>query len=58
MLRTNDLSAATASLRQNDVELVWAELELSPGLYSTLIRDPEGNLISIFGPQREHWDIA
>lgn len=53
VLRTNDLSAATASLRQNDVELVWAELELSPGLHSTLIRDPEGNLLNIFGPRSE-----
>ncbi len=53
VLRTDDLIAVTAGLREQDVELVWADMELSPGLRSTMIRDPEGNLINIFGPRSE-----
>jgi len=48
VLNTDDLSALTAHLKSIEAEIVWAEAFLGPGMKSTLIRDPEGNLINIF----------
>jgi catechol 2,3-dioxygenase-like lactoylglutathione lyase family enzyme len=50
VLHTADLKAVTSVLRLHDVEICWAEQQLSENLQSTLIRDPEGNLINILGP--------
>lgn len=49
VLRTGNLSATTAALIAHNVDIVWAESQLSSTLSSTMIRDPEGNLINIFG---------
>jgi catechol-2,3-dioxygenase len=49
VLETDDLAAATAALVQHNVEIVWADQPLSANLRSTMIRDPEGNMINIFG---------
>jgi glyoxylase I family protein len=49
VLETDDLAAATAALVQHKVEIVWADQPLSANLRSTMIRDPEGNMINIFG---------
>jgi glyoxylase I family protein len=48
VLETEDLSATTAQLSRHGVEIIWAELDLSPGKQSTMIRDPEGNMVNIF----------
>ncbi|MGF6757635.1 VOC family protein [Paraburkholderia sp. GAS42] len=50
VLETEDLTATTAALVQHNVEIVWADQQLSEHLRSTMIRDPEGNMINIFGP--------
>jgi glyoxylase I family protein len=52
VLRTDGLTATTARLNEHRVETVWANQPLTPELSSTLIRDPEGNLINVFGPNR------
>jgi len=49
VLESNDLAASTAALMAQGVEIVWAEQQLTPTLASTMVRDPEGNLINIFG---------
>ncbi|WP_028219805.1 VOC family protein [Paraburkholderia oxyphila] len=49
VLETQDLPVTTAALSEQGVDIVWAELPLSPAMQSTMIRDPEGNLINIFG---------
>jgi glyoxylase I family protein len=49
VLETEDLAATTAALSEHGVDIVWAELPLSPAIQSTMIRDPEGNMINIFG---------
>jgi glyoxylase I family protein len=49
VLETDDLSAATDTLREHEVEIVWENQRLAEHMRSTLIRDPEGNLINIFG---------
>lgn len=49
VLETDDLAATTAALAAQGVEIVWSEQALTPTLASTMIRDPEGNLINIFG---------
>ncbi|WP_432260863.1 VOC family protein [Cupriavidus sp. TMH.W2] len=49
MLETDDLAATTAALTAQGVEIVWSEQALTPALASTMIRDPEGNLVNIFG---------
>jgi glyoxylase I family protein len=48
VLETDDLAATTAALVAHGVEIVWAEQQLTPTLASTMVRDPEGNLINIF----------
>ncbi|MFM0227329.1 VOC family protein [Paraburkholderia dipogonis] len=52
VFETDDLAAATAALRQHGVELLWADQPLNAGRSSTMLRDPEGNLINIFGSRR------
>ncbi|CAG4908900.1 VOC family protein [Paraburkholderia gardini] len=52
VLETDDLPAATAALVRHTVEIVWADQPLSAHLRSTMIRDPEGNMINIFGPAK------
>ncbi|SAK89347.1 Glyoxalase/Bleomycin resistance protein/Dioxygenase superfamily protein [Caballeronia arationis] len=49
VLRSENLGEAMAVLRTHDVGIVWAESQLSTTLISTVIRDPEGNFINIFG---------
>lgn len=48
VLETNDLPALTARFRERGVELVWADQQISADRRSTMIRDPEGNLINVF----------
>ena len=50
VLRTDDLSLATRELENKGVTLVWRELQLTNDIAATLIRDPEGNFINVFGP--------
>jgi len=50
VLESDDLAATTAALVAHGVETVWADQPLSVERRSTMIRDPEGNLINIFGP--------
>jgi len=49
VLESADLAATTATLARHDVEIVWAQAQLTPAISSTMIRDPEGNLIHILG---------
>ena len=49
VLETDDLAVTTAALTAQGAEIVWAEQQLTPTLASTMVRDPEGNLINIFG---------
>ncbi|MGR3436088.1 MAG: VOC family protein [Shimia sp.] len=45
-----DLDAFNARLREVGVEIVWESLVLNDeGAVSTLLRDPDGNLINVFG---------
>jgi glyoxylase I family protein len=50
VFETNDLATATAALVEHGVEMVWADQRLNAERRSTMLRDPEGNLIHIFGP--------
>ncbi|MGF6936676.1 hypothetical protein OKW41_005838 [Paraburkholderia sp. UCT70] len=54
MFETDDLEAITALLTEHQVDMVWADQPLSAERRSTLLRDPEGNLIHIFGPMLRH----
>lgn len=49
VLESVDLAGTTARLDKLDVEVVWAQAQLTPTISSTMIRDPEGNLIHILG---------
>jgi len=49
VLDADDLPAVTRGFLAAGVEIVWADASLGPGRRSTLIRDPEGNLVNIFG---------
>jgi glyoxylase I family protein len=53
VFETDDLAAATATLTQHGVEFVWANQPLNAERSSTMLREPEGNLINLFGPRRE-----
>lgn len=48
VLESDDLATTTEMLRVAGAEIVWALLDISDTHRSTLIRDPEGNLINIF----------
>lgn len=50
VFETDDLEATTALLAEHRVDMVWADQPLSAERRSTMLRDPEGNLIHIFGP--------
>ncbi|MEX3633099.1 VOC family protein [Paraburkholderia sp. BR14320] len=50
VFETDDLEATTALLEEHRVDMVWADQPLSAERRSTMLRDPEGNLIHIFGP--------
>jgi glyoxylase I family protein len=52
VFETDDLAAATATLTQHGVEFLWANQPLNEARSSTMLRDPEGNLINVFGPRR------
>lgn len=52
VLETDDLALVTQQLRQHEVEILWADQAISAERHSTMLRDPEGNLIHIFGPRR------
>ncbi|MRW84183.1 VOC family protein [Pseudoduganella sp. FT26W] len=47
---TVDLQAVTKAFADHGVEFVWADQQLTPQRRSTMIRDPEGNMIHFFGP--------
>ncbi|WP_321918058.1 MULTISPECIES: VOC family protein [Paraburkholderia] len=49
VLESGDLAGTTASFARLGVEIVWAQAQLTPTISSTMIRDPEGNLIHILG---------
>jgi catechol 2,3-dioxygenase-like lactoylglutathione lyase family enzyme len=46
---TDDLRALDEHLSAHAVETLWAARELAPNIRSSLFRDPEGNLINVFG---------
>jgi glyoxylase I family protein len=50
VFESDDLEATTALLTEHHVDMVWADQRLSAERRSTMLRDPEGNLIHIFGP--------
>jgi glyoxylase I family protein len=50
VFETDDLAATTAALMDHGVETVWADQPLTAERRSTMVRDPDGNLIHIFGP--------
>ncbi|CDF83939.1 glyoxalase/bleomycin resistance protein/dioxygenase [Pseudomonas knackmussii B13] len=52
VLQCDDLAALGEHLRAEGVELLWEAQPLNESRSSTLLRDPEGNLINIFGPRR------
>jgi catechol 2,3-dioxygenase-like lactoylglutathione lyase family enzyme len=52
VLETDDLAAVTATLAAHGADMLWADEQLSVDRRSTMIRDPEGNLIHIFGPRQ------
>ena len=48
VFETGDLAAATDALKRHGIELLWADLPLNAARSSTMLRDPEGNLINNF----------
>lgn len=50
-LHTDDLDALKQHLDETGAKVVWHRREFGPGLTTTLFRDPEGNLINVFGPK-------
>lgn len=46
---TDDLAALQDHLDAHGVAMVWSARELAPTIRSSLLRDPEGNLINVFG---------
>lgn len=50
VLETGDLAALGQQLRKHEVETLWDDMALTPDRHSTMIRDPEGNMIHVFGP--------
>lgn len=51
VLEIDDLPAATARFTEQGVEMVWADMRISIDRRGTMLRDPDGNLIHIFGPR-------
>lgn len=52
VLQCDDLAALGEHLRTEGAELLWEAQPLNESRSSTLLRDPEGNLINVFGPRR------
>lgn len=52
VLQCDDLALLGVHLRAEGVEVLWDAQPLDESRSSTLLRDPEGNLINIFGPRR------
>lgn len=50
VLEVPDLAAATAWWRERGVEMLWADQPISAQRRATMLRDPEGNLVHVFGP--------
>jgi len=50
VFETDDLTRTTAALVEQGVEVEWTDQQLTVERRSTMLRDPEGNLIHIFGP--------
>jgi catechol 2,3-dioxygenase-like lactoylglutathione lyase family enzyme len=50
VLETDDLLSLDRRLARNSVEVIWSQKRIEARL-STMIRDPEGNLIQILGPE-------
>ncbi|WP_019832632.1 VOC family protein [Sphingomonas sp. PR090111-T3T-6A] len=51
VLEADDLPAATASFADKGAEIMWADMQISADRRGTMLRDPDGNLIHIFGPR-------
>lgn len=51
VLEADDLPAITARLADKGTEMVWADVPVSAGRCGTMRRDPEGNMIHVFGPR-------
>ena len=51
VLEIDDLPAATARFAERGAEMVWADMRISVDRRGTMLRDPDGNLIHIFGPR-------
>ena len=51
VLESDNLEPVNAHLHRYEVELLWADQPISADRHSTMLRDPEGNLIHIFGPR-------
>ncbi|MGI4821648.1 MAG: VOC family protein [Janthinobacterium lividum] len=49
VLQVNDLHTATLELEEKGVTFAWKEVDLTgDGIFSTMIRDSDGNFINIF----------
>jgi hypothetical protein len=53
VLHCDDLARLGRHLEAQEADCVWSARKLAPGICSTMLRDPEGNLINIFGPLPE-----
>jgi catechol 2,3-dioxygenase-like lactoylglutathione lyase family enzyme len=51
VLEVDDLPAATARFAEQGAEMIWADMQISADRRGTMLRDPEGNMVHIFGPQ-------
>jgi len=51
VLEADDLPAMTAHFADKGAEMLWADMPISADRRGTMLRDPEGNLVHIFGPQ-------
>jgi len=47
VLQTEDLDAFSRLVAGSNTEVLWDQMRLARGLHSTMIRDPEGNLIHV-----------
>lgn len=47
VLYSDALTALTRHLESCGADMVWCEAEITPGVCSTMVRDPEGNLIHV-----------
>ncbi|WP_145961021.1 VOC family protein [Sphingosinithalassobacter portus] len=47
VLQTDDLDAFSKMLAHSATEILWDQMQLARGLHSTMVRDPEGNLVHV-----------